>query len=364
MVYGLDINPHAGFLFKEPYSHYGRILYGNSLATLQAFYETIDIFIHDSNHDPVYERSEYEAVRDKLSKQAFLISDNAHVTLELEIFAERTGRQYLYFQEKPQAHFYPGAGIGLAFYSPEGIKLRGTNGEEDSHNTCLQNTRENIHSGIGKAQIKLTDRTDNHSMRPNQIDQIPVILITYNRPEHTAKVLKALKKHGRTNLFIFADGPKKGADLSKIEATRALFKTIDWCEPKIFERTENIGLAHSIIAAVNHVFQYHDRLILLEDDCVPQEFFFNFIETCLDIYADNDKVFGISGYTVPIPDEILARYPYDLYFFPRIGSWGWATWKRAWQHFEPDLAKAYEKALAPARTSNRAATISRVCSMR
>ncbi len=176
-------------------------------------------------------------------------------------------------------------------------------------------------------------------------DETPVILITYNRPLHTRLVLNSLKSHNRKNIYIFSDGPKNNIDSAKVEETRALFKNIDWCKPKIIEREKNLGLAMSIVGAVNHVLKRHDRLILLEDDCVPQKYFFDFVETCLDKYENNEEIFGISGYTVPVPENIRKKYPNDLYIFPRIGSWGWATWKRAWQHFEPDPAKAYEKAV-------------------
>ncbi len=174
---------------------------------------------------------------------------------------------------------------------------------------------------------------------------VPVILITYKRAWHTEQVLTALKEHNIKNLFIFSDGPKNKDDLSDVYETRLLFQKIDWTTPTIIERDNNIGLANSIVSAVNYVFRKFDRVILLEDDCVPQKNFFNFIGTCLEKYENNEKIFGISGYTVPIPESILKNYPYDLYFFPRIGSWGWATWKRAWQHFEPDLAESYKKAI-------------------
>ena len=176
------------------------------------------------------------------------------------------------------------------------------------------------------------------------LNDIPVILVTYKRPSHTDEVLKALRQHNIQKLYIFSDGPKSDSDLPKIMETRTLFQKIDWCKPEIIEREKNIGLAKSIVGAVNYVFTKHDRLILLEDDCIPQKHFFDFIGACLNKYENNEKIFGISGYTVPVPDSILSKYPYDLYFFPRIGSWGWATWKRAWQHLEPDLAKAYKKA--------------------
>lgn len=168
---------------------------------------------------------------------------------------------------------------------------------------------------------------------------VPVILICYNRPRHTAEVLKALSEHNAQNLYVFSDAPKTEEDFDAVLTTRKLFKSIRWTKPKIIERTENLGLARNIVSAVDYVFEKYDRLILLEDDCVPQRYFFDFVHTCLEKYENNQRVFGISGYTVQIPDKILSDYPFDLYFCPRIGSWGWATWKRAWAHHEKDLYK-------------------------
>ena len=105
----------------------------------------------------------------------------------------------------------------------------------------------------------------------------PVILMTYNRPLHTKKVLDALRRQNVQNLFIFSDGPKSDKDLSAIYETRILFDRIDWTKPQIIEREKNLGLAKSIIGAASHVFQNNERMILLEDDCVPQKYFFDFI---------------------------------------------------------------------------------------
>lgn len=110
-----DIDPTAGFLFASPYDQVGKIMYGDSIATLTGMREAIDLFIADSAHTAEYEGGEYETVQQRLAPQAVIVSDNAHVTQELAHFAERTSRQFLYFQENPRDHFYPGAGMGIAY---------------------------------------------------------------------------------------------------------------------------------------------------------------------------------------------------------------------------------------------------------
>ncbi|MFO0698012.1 MAG: glycosyltransferase [Nitrospira sp.] len=116
LLYATDIDSTAGFLFGSPYDQVGRIIYGDSIDTLKGMTEPIDLFIADSAHTAEYERGEYDTVCQRLAPQAVVISDNAHVTQELALFAERTGRQFLYFQENPRAHFYPGAGMGIAYH--------------------------------------------------------------------------------------------------------------------------------------------------------------------------------------------------------------------------------------------------------
>jgi len=113
--YGTDINPSAGYLFQEPYADFGEILYGDSIDSLRDLDGPIDVFIHDSDHSADYEAREYSAVQDKLSESAVVISDNAHATGELLRFSRRTGRQFLFFKEQPDRHWYPGGGIGAAF---------------------------------------------------------------------------------------------------------------------------------------------------------------------------------------------------------------------------------------------------------
>lgn len=113
--YGTDINPGAGYLLCGPYAEHGRILYGDSIASLRAINEPVDLFINDSDHSADYEAEEYRVIAPKLAPGAVIIGDNAHVTDRLLEFSVREGRSFLYFQEKPVGHWYPGAGIGLSF---------------------------------------------------------------------------------------------------------------------------------------------------------------------------------------------------------------------------------------------------------
>jgi predicted O-methyltransferase YrrM len=113
--YGTDINPKAGYLLQAPYNQFGKILYGDSIQSLQKLEATIDLFINDSDHSPDYEAAEYQAIEAHLSPSALVLGDNSHYTPRLLEFARRTGRRFLFFQEQPDRHWYPGAGIGACF---------------------------------------------------------------------------------------------------------------------------------------------------------------------------------------------------------------------------------------------------------
>lgn len=115
---GTDINPNAGYLLAPPYSDFGEIVFGDSLESLRTLCSdgaTIDMFINDSDHSAAYEAREYQLVDGNLSRDAIILGDNSHSTAELWKHAKATGRAFLFFREEPRDHWYPGAGIGIAY---------------------------------------------------------------------------------------------------------------------------------------------------------------------------------------------------------------------------------------------------------
>jgi hypothetical protein len=117
--YGTDINSKAGYLLDSPYSEVGKILFGDSIASLESFNENVDLFINDSDHSEEYEYREYQIILPKLSNHAVILGDNSHVTDKLLRFSIENNRQYLFFKEEPEDHWYPGGGIGISFKRDE-----------------------------------------------------------------------------------------------------------------------------------------------------------------------------------------------------------------------------------------------------
>ena len=113
--FGTDINPNAGKLLRGKYAEYGEILYGDSIESLKKFTSPIDLFINDSDHSAEYEMNEYRVVSEKMAEHGVILSDNAHCSDSLDEFSVETGRTFVFFSEKPENHWYPGAGIGISF---------------------------------------------------------------------------------------------------------------------------------------------------------------------------------------------------------------------------------------------------------
>jgi predicted O-methyltransferase YrrM len=115
-VTAIDINPEAGYLVRSgELAGVVDLVVGDSHATIAGLDRPVDLFLHDSDHSEQHERREFELVEPKLAANATLLTDNAAATGVLSRHAERTGRHFLAFTERPARHWYPGDGIGAAW---------------------------------------------------------------------------------------------------------------------------------------------------------------------------------------------------------------------------------------------------------
>lgn len=172
----------------------------------------------------------------------------------------------------------------------------------------------------------------------------PIVLFAYKRVDALAKTIEALRNNplaDQSTLHVFVDGPKGPADALKVDQVKALIDTISG-----FRQIErhysdvNRGLANSVIRGVSQVLASHPFVIVLEDDLITAPTFLTYMNTCLQTYQHKPKVFAVSGYTFPFQKP--ANYSYDVYFFPRHSSWGWATWADRWQQADWQVADYQE----------------------
>jgi hypothetical protein len=166
----------------------------------------------------------------------------------------------------------------------------------------------------------------------------PILFLIFNRPEVTFAVFEQIQKIQPKYLFIAADGPRNYKENELCKATRDVVQKIDWdCELKTLFRNENLGCAKNVSSAIKWFFDHVEKGIILEDDCYPDLSFFSFCEELLNYYDNNDRIMAISGFNA----QLGIKRTKHSYFFAEIPLvWGWATWRKAWQHFQynvPDI---------------------------
>lgn len=175
------------------------------------------------------------------------------------------------------------------------------------------------------------------------MDEAPVLIIAFNRPKYLKQVLSTLKQAGVKRLFVFRDGPRplNQDDRRLGREIEEMVNAIDWpCDVKTNFLNNNLGCGWGPFTAISWAFQYTDRLIILEDDCVPSKSFFDFCNQFLEKYKDEPKVRHISGYSQFPESDIFRKY--DYIFTQYAPTWGWATWKRVW-----DNCDMHERLIAP-----------------
>jgi hypothetical protein len=166
----------------------------------------------------------------------------------------------------------------------------------------------------------------------------PIALFVYNRPLHSQRTVEALLANelaAQSDLFVFSDGAKSPQAAAAVEAVRAYIRTIrGFRSVHIEERTQNAGLSASIIDGVTRLCDQHGRVIVLEDDLVTSPWFLSYMNQALQMYENDVRVASIHGYCYPVSEELP-----ETFFLRGADCWGWATWARAWRHFEPDGSK-------------------------
>jgi GT2 family glycosyltransferase len=168
------------------------------------------------------------------------------------------------------------------------------------------------------------------------IKYAPIAFFVYNRPEHTRRALEALCKSDgfdKSPLYIFSDGPKSSLDAEQIRSVRDTVHKITGNYANIVKAAINQGLATSVINGVSRLCNEYGRVIVIEDDLLVAPFFLDYMNAALQKYEAETSVMQISGYMFPVP-EFSDRV--EALFLPFTTSWGWATWKRAWDYFDPE----------------------------
>lgn len=170
----------------------------------------------------------------------------------------------------------------------------------------------------------------------------PVALFVYNRLWHTKQTVEALLQNSEakdTELFVFSDGPRGEKDEEKVLEVREFIKNIGGFKSvEVIESRSNKGLANSIIGGLGQVLKRSEKVIVLEDDIVTSRYFLSYMNQALDMYEHDEKVISIHAYLLPVKDKLPQTF-----FLRGADCWGWATWRRGWEAFEPNGLKLLQE---------------------
>ena len=179
----------------------------------------------------------------------------------------------------------------------------------------------------------------------------PILLITFNRPDHVRQVLGEIVKASPTELYVFQDGPRSDRPADE-EQCREVRKVIEELTSGVaglslftYYSDRNLGCGPGPAAALTWFFDHVESGIVFEDDAVPNPDFFPYAKQLLERYKDNPQVCAIGSMNVD-----TQRWGDGSYYFSMMNRnlCAWATWRRAWQRFDIRLLNTSRRALSRA----------------
>lgn len=167
---------------------------------------------------------------------------------------------------------------------------------------------------------------------------VPILMITFNRPSHVQRVLGEIKKQTPPVLYVFRDGPRPGniEDAQKCEDVCKIIRDmVDWaCDLRTYYSDINLGCGKGPKTAIDWFFQKEEKGIIIEDDCLPHPDFFAYCEELLEHYANVPEIKLINS-TLYNEKWQCKEYSYGYSRYMVTGAW--ASWRRAWQYYDLDL---------------------------
>ena len=163
----------------------------------------------------------------------------------------------------------------------------------------------------------------------------PVVFLIFRRPDLTACVFEAIRQAQPSKLLVVADGPRNDAETELCRQARAVTEQIDWdCEVLRNYADTNLGCRKRVSSGLDWAFEQVEEAIILEDDCLPHPSFFRYCQELLDRYRDDKRMMVISGNNF---QDGQQRGDGSYYFSNHNHCWGWASWRRAWRHYDHNL---------------------------
>lgn len=166
------------------------------------------------------------------------------------------------------------------------------------------------------------------------MSEIPVVLFAFNRTTQLKECLKQLKMNKIPRLIVFVDGPRTPVERRAVDKVVKLIDSITWTKTTVTKRKTNLGLSKSIQVGLDEVFMKYEAAIVIEDDIIVADEFYDYMCTTLTTYAGREDIAGVTGLRYPFKSNSLKKTGADVFLAPRFSSWGWGTWRRVWREID------------------------------
>jgi hypothetical protein len=180
------------------------------------------------------------------------------------------------------------------------------------------------------------------SIEANAQLETAVLFLIFNRPSTTRDVFETIRGARPRRLYVAADGPRLDADgeSERCADARRIASAIDWpCQLRTRLQDKNMGLATHVSSALDWFFDNEMEGIILEDDCIPHPSFYRFCMELLAHYREDPKIMHVAGNNLQYGRR-RGRASYYFSMYPNV--WGWASWRRAWKHYDFSLRPSWK----------------------
>lgn len=161
----------------------------------------------------------------------------------------------------------------------------------------------------------------------------PVAVFGYCRAAELGRTLGALsacRGFAGHPVHLFLDGARGRSDAPGVARVRELAGRLDWPNLTVHMAEHNRGLRQSVLEGVSELVAAHGSAIVIEDDLLLAPAALEYFSAGLDKFADEERVKAVCGYQYKLQPPAAGN---GAFFLPFASSWGWATWRRAWDPF-------------------------------
>jgi hypothetical protein len=175
------------------------------------------------------------------------------------------------------------------------------------------------------------------------MEYAPICIFTYKRLEHLQEVINALRVNylaGESELYVCSNAPINNEESEVVNSVIKYASNIAGFKKTIHIKNQvNKGGSEHAIKNISNILKIHKKIIVLNDDNVPTKNFLNYMNEALIYYENNEKIFSVGAFSLPLLniDKLCDK---DVYFLPRMCTWGWGIWADRWMNIKWDLAEA------------------------